>query len=81
MQNLRSYEPTHKEYVTQPSHAPFNSSTERRIGENELDARKFNPGPGIYDNDIGFDSINKKKQSLMGLLLEKIKGNKAPFDS
>ena len=65
LQNLKSYEPTHKEYSVDPAKAPFNSSVARTVGGDD----KYLPGPGIYEHDVGFDAIKKKKESLMHAIL------------
>ena len=59
---LKDYQPVHQEYKAKPAKVPFNCSTARKVGGGDEEAgRKYNPGPGIYEYDVGFDAINKKK--------------------
>ena len=72
--------PAHKEYVIDPAKAPFNSSVERDVSTIPP-SRLYNPGPGMYNWDCGFDSARKKSQSLMFNILQKLQQSKAPFNS
>lgn len=76
---MLKYAPTHKDYIAEPTPAPFNSSSIRDI---ERVPRNFIPGPGIYDTAVGsFDVIKKKKDSLMNQIMTKLSSAKAPFNS
>ena len=73
LQNVKDYQPAHREYNATPAKVPFNSSTERKVGGgDEKSVGTYNPGPGIYEYDVGFDAIKKKKDSLMHAILQRL---------